>query len=189
MNFVKNHMVILFSIVGILLTANVFADNNHKWLTCEGTYALCTSAPCIPDPNDPKKTAICQCDVEQGKNIGLSSCDDRQAKTKHNIQAILSTYSFEQASSKKVMSCPAGNPWTDCMDQSCIVDPANPSKAICSCKIEHSGAFVTYGGGCDKNTCATGYWSGASKAGFEQASSALMQTLQLQSIPAQYCSE
>ena len=35
---------------------------------CQQQFALCTSAPCIPEPGNPK-VAICSCDVEDGPRI------------------------------------------------------------------------------------------------------------------------
>ena len=62
------------------------------------------------------------------------------------------------------MSCPKGSPWTNCVDMPCTVDPQNSDRAICSCKIENTQVFFTFGGDCSTNTCATGFWSGATDA-------------------------
>src|SRR5215831_21352684 len=41
---------------------------------CQQQFALCTSAPCIPEPGNPK-VAICTCDVEDGPNLATVACD------------------------------------------------------------------------------------------------------------------
>lgn len=170
------------------VSASYAGSDQAKGKVCQNKYALCTSAPCIPDPNDPDKRAICKCDVEKGDNFGMTDCDARQPKTlKDDGQYVVSTYSFKQAPEKKVLLCDSGNPWTDCLDQPCIVDPNNPDKAICSCKLHTTGEFYTYGGNCDKSTCKTSYWSAASKEGFTDGSAALVKALKLDKSPAQAC--
>lgn len=146
-----------------------------KGLVCASVYALCTSAKCIPDPLAPEERAICSCEVTSGVNFGFSTCEKRLPITgKYDAKRVISTYSFAQAPVKPVMACPTGKPWTDCLDQPCIVDPADPLKAACSCKIKRTGAFVTYGGGCNTLTCDTAYWSAASIAAFAQGSTMLI---------------
>src|SRR5207245_524717 len=43
---------------------------------CQQRYALCTNAPCRPDPHNPK-IVICDCVVESGYSVGLRSCPQR----------------------------------------------------------------------------------------------------------------
>ena len=69
--------------------------------------------------------------------------------------------------------------WTDCLDAPCTVDPRNPNKAICTCKIQQSAGFVTYGGRCNQDTCENHYWSGATPQAFDLGSAALMSVLDL----------
>ena len=132
---------------------------------CKGTYALCSAAKCIPDPADPSQ-AICFCEVLEGASVGFLPCEKLAKRTlAHGVVQLHSTYSpmaYEQG--MKAMTCPAGTPWTDCMDAVCTVDPQNPSKAVCICPVKRTEEWVTDGGGCDTSTCETGYWSGAPKA-------------------------
>jgi hypothetical protein len=130
-------------------------------ISCTQEYALCTSAPCVPDPRHPDY-AICSCIVENGLSLGYSSCEKRVPKTgKNNVKQLTSTFSFAQYDTKKGMQCSEGNPWTNCLDEPCTVNPMNPKQAFCSCKIVYKQPFFTLGGNCDANTCKTGYWSGA----------------------------
>lgn len=138
-----------------------YAGSTKNAIACDQEYALCTSAPCIPDPRHPDY-AICSCVVEQGDSVGYKQCEHRKPKqAAFKVKKIISTFSFKQFSTKKNLTCPRGKPWTDCLDAPCTVDPRNASKAICSCKIKHDQTFVTLGGNCDVNTCSTGFWSGA----------------------------
>ena len=147
---------------------------------CENTYVLCTSAPCIPDPSNPDTKAICACDVNNGKNFGMSECSERTPKTDSNgVTHALSNYSFNQSPNKPVLVCPGGKP--------CIIDPADPLKAICTCEIERKQPFITFGGECNTLTCDTAYWSGATVSDFEGASQELMKAFGLKENPAQYC--
>ena len=50
---------------------------------CQQQFALCTSAPCIPEPGNPK-VAICTCDVEDGPNLATVACDTVKPSTDAN---------------------------------------------------------------------------------------------------------
>lgn len=59
----------------------------------------------------------------------MSDCKARKPSTDSNgVTRALSTYSFAQAPEKAVLSCPVGKPWSDCLDQPCIVDPNERAK-------------------------------------------------------------
>lgn len=160
----------------MLLTAAPASAQEDQGPICVNTYALCTSAPCIPDPSAPEDQAICNCTVQEGPNFGSTTCEERDPVTLAGTTGLLSTYSFQEAAVRDVMTCdgdPAG-PWTDCLDAVCIVDPRDPGQAICTCPYAPPGPYVTYGGGCDTNTCTTGYWSAATLDAFEVGSAALL---------------
>src|SRR5262245_58920118 len=57
---------------------------------CQQQFALCTSAPCIPEPGNPK-VAICTCDVEDGPNLATVPCDTVKPSTDAN--GVRSVYS------------------------------------------------------------------------------------------------
>src|SRR5579872_2239673 len=86
-------------------------ESDGKMSMCNHTYALCTSARCIPEPGDPSK-AICFCDVEEGASMSTAPCNELQPSTDANgIQTVYSTFSYKQyAEGKRVMKCPAGTP-------------------------------------------------------------------------------
>lgn len=130
---------------------------------CTQEYALCTSAPCIPDPNDHTK-AICFCDVERGPSMSTIPCKELQPTTDSNgIRTVYSTFPLKQLKDgKRPMNCPSSTPWTWCLNKKCTINPANPSQAICSCDIKRNkGEWTTFGGDQDASTCSDTYWSGA----------------------------
>jgi len=155
---------------------------------CKHQYALCTSALCIPQPDDPAK-AICFCDVEEGASMSSAPCNTIQPSTDANgVRTVYSSFSLEQfKQGKKVLTCSSGTPWTWCLNKRCTVDPSNPKKAICTCDVLRSGEWITLGGNCDSATCSTGYWSGATPKDFNEASAFMVKALGLDRSPVKWC--
>ena len=150
-------------ILMVFLSSNIAAKNSQAPHVCDQQYALCTSAACIPTHGS-SNNAICDCDVLEGKSVGYKTCSERLAyKDKYDATHLFSTFSFEQFTTKKPMNCPKGKAWTNCVDMPCVIDPQNPKHAICNCPISNTEAFFTFGGDCNSNTCATGFWSGATR--------------------------
>ncbi len=179
-----------FTLIAVAVVACNFKKATSKQdIVCDKTYALCTSAQCIPNPNNPTE-AICFCEVLEGKSFGHTACNKRDPFIDHlGVKHIISTFSFEQFSTKKCMTCPSGKTWSDCLDQPCTVDPLDSSKAICACKIVRTGEYQTFGGNCDSSTCDTGFWSGATVDANATSTKSLMKTLNLQESPTTFCSE
>ncbi|MGA8156528.1 MAG: hypothetical protein WB822_10040 [Rhodoplanes sp.] len=177
---------ILFVAAAAVLSHPVAAHAENY--LCKGQFALCTSAPCIPQPGDPKM-AICTCDVEEGPNLATVACDTLKPSTDADgVRTIYSTYSPKQfAGGKRVLKCPSGTPWTWCLNRPCTVDPANPKKAICACDIKRTGEWITAGGNCKTATCKTAYWSGATIPDFKDGTEFMMKELKLKKFPAQWC--
>ena len=123
---------------------------------CEQPYALCNNAECVEDPEDPD-VAICTCIREEGWSIGNTSCEDRAPLGNR----LVSTFSTANAADLGVMTCPAGLPWANCYDAECEEDP-DTGVIECACPITSSDSeWITFGGGCDKDTCSTTLWSAA----------------------------
>ena len=177
--------VLLVAAALVLSSITAQAEN----YLCQQQFALCTSAPCIPQPGNPK-VAICSCDVEEGPNLATVACDTLKPSTDADgVRTIYSTYSPKQFQhGKRVLKCPSGTPWTWCLNAPCTVDPANPKKAICACDIKRTGEWITAGGDCDTATCKTAYWSGATIADFKSGTEFMMKPLNLTKFPAQWCS-
>lgn len=149
--------------VVFLVISNAYAKAAPHAIVCDQAYALCTSAQCVPHPNDANKS-ICDCAVQQGKSAGFTSCAKRKPYVdQYRATHLISTFSFEQFAEKKSLTCPKGNAWSNCVDMSCTVDPQNPKHAICVCKLSAAQAFFTFGGNCANGTCSTGFWSGATR--------------------------
>lgn len=164
-------------LLAMMITATAFSDyialaetDNNKGMICENKYVLCT------------------CDVNEGKNFGMSECQTRTPVTDSNgVTRAVSNYSFNQTPVKPGLLCPSGKPWTFCLDKPCIIDPWNPVKAICTCDIERKEPFVTFGGECNTLTCDTAYWSAATLEDIKGANVVLMKAFGLKDDPIEYC--
>lgn len=163
-------------------------SSNTNMQLCKHQYALCTSAVCVPLPDDPTK-ATCLCDVEEGSSMSTSPCNKLQPSTDANgVRTVYSTFSFKQfREGKKGMKCPNGTPWTWCLNKRCTVDQSDPKKAICECDVVRTGEWTTLGGDCDTSTCSTGYWSGASLKAFEEGNVFMTKALGLDKSPEKWC--
>jgi hypothetical protein len=155
---------------------------------CQQQFALCTSAPCIPEPGNPK-VAICSCDVEDGPSLASVACDTVKPSTDANgIRTVYSQFALKQwQQGKKTLKCPSGTPWTWCLDKRCTVDPANPKKAICACDVVRTGEWITAGGNCNRATCNIAYWSAAPLDAFSDGTDFLLKSLKLKKSPVTWC--
>lgn len=161
-----------------------------KNIVCEHQFALCTSARGVPVPGDATR-AICFCDVEEGKSMGTEPCDKLKPTTDDNgIRTVYSTFALKQAvAGKKGLKCPDGTPWTWCLNKRCTVEPSDPKKAICTCDVLRKGEWMTFGGDCKKETCKTGYWSGAAVADLDSGTATMMKALGLEKSPVKWCED
>jgi hypothetical protein len=157
---------------------------------CNQQFALCTSAPCIPSPGNPK-VAVCSCDVQEGQNLATVECDSvKPSNDTKGIRTIYSQFALTQfQAGKKGLKCASGTPWTWCLNKICTVDPANPKKAICLCDVVRSGEWMTAGGECDPSTCTNAYWSGAPLDDFADGTNFLIKHLKLGKSPVDWCSQ
>ncbi|MDR3478979.1 MAG: hypothetical protein P4M14_13225 [Gammaproteobacteria bacterium] len=163
-------------ISAFLCISNMSAATQAPAIVCDQTYALCTSAACIPDPNNSERT-ICDCAVMKGKSAGFTTCAQRKPFVdKYKAEHLISTFSFEQFAAKKSLTCPQGAPWSNCVDMPCTQDSQHPNHAICSCTVNNTQAFFTFGGECINSTCESGFWSGATQG---TASDALRDALDI----------
>lgn len=185
-----NRILVLVALLtlGAYGAAAETGSSGEEGIICEGLYALCTSAPCIPDPENRESKALCSCEVNKGINYGHTSCDQRTpAKDDYGITTLISTYSFAQGPSRPILICPEGKPWTDCLDRPCTVNPMNPLSAMCKCDIIRDKEFVTYGGECNTLSCDTGFWSGATVGSYIEASNQLSKKMGIGDFPVTYC--
>jgi hypothetical protein len=186
LGFASSLFIAAVAVFAIAFGAEQAGKSNMQ--LCKYQYALCTSALCIPHPDDPTK-AICFCDVEEGASMASVPCNTIQPSTDaHGIRTVYSAFSLAQfKEGKKVLRCHAGTPWTWCLNKRCTVDPSDPKKAICVCDVLRIGEWITLGGNCDTATCTTGYWSGATVKDFNEATSFMVKALSLDHSPVKWC--
>ena len=184
----------LASSVAVLLGSSGIAtaqDKSPVGLLCDQQFALCTSAPCIPAPGNPK-VALCTCDVWDGKGAtaGVASCDAVKPSTDANgWRTVYSYFALTQShQGKRLMTCPAGTPWAECLNAKCTVDPADPSKATCDCETKfQTGEWVTWGGNCETQSCGKAFLNGTTVAEVSPGVEFLMKELDLKKSPVNWC--
>ena len=126
------------------------------WI-CNQTFALCTTAPCVPSTSDPN-ISVCDCVVVNGYSVGFKPCPER-AQAGNKVRSAFSTVNVN--ANFGVLTCPSGVPWANCLDVECEIDPTNPAVAKCQCITVKTGESRTFGGGCDTATCTSTIWSAA----------------------------
>jgi hypothetical protein len=185
----KSFSLRALSVMAALIAAFGHAESvQAENYLCQQQFALCTSAPCIPEPGNPT-VAICSCDVEDGPSLASVACDTVKPSTDANgIRTVYSQFALKQwQQGKKTLKCPSGTPWTWCLDKRCTVDPANPKKAICACDVVRTGEWITAGGNCNRATCNTAYWSAAPLDAFSDGTDFLLKSLKLKKSPVTWC--
>ena len=119
---------------------------------CDGTYALCAYAKCIPIPGELGK-AMCFCEVKNGYSIGSKTCQTKPGTTAEGFQTVESRY-FPV---KKYVSCHNKRPWANCYNSHCIVNPENPKQAFCTCGItKDKGDYMYANDACETGGCESG---------------------------------
>lgn len=126
------------------------------WI-CDQAFALCTTAPCVPSTTD-SNIAVCDCVMQNGYSVGFRTCTER-AQSGNKVRSQFSTMNVNP--SFRVMTCPAGVPWANCLDVECEIDSINPAVAHCQCVTVKTGESLTFGGGCNTATCTSTIWSAA----------------------------
>ncbi|OBG41535.1 co-chaperone YbbN [Mycobacterium sp. E3198] len=139
------------------LPSNVDAfEVDGAWL-CNQTFALCTTAPCVPSKTDPG-ISVCDCVVVNGYSVGFRNCSDR-AQSGNKVRSAFSTVNVN--ANFGVLTCPSGVPWANCLDVECEIDPTNPAVAKCQCLTVTTGESRTFAGGCETAACTSTIWSAA----------------------------
>lgn len=131
-------------------------------LFCEGPYALCIKAPCVPvvNANGSVSTVVCSCTVEQGWSMGPAECAKRRPVKHGSSTHLMSTYSNYYNDQEQNLTCKnEKQQWANCYGAPCISDDSEPDRAHCNCPVR-TGEMVTLGGRCDKGNCSK-MWSAA----------------------------
>jgi hypothetical protein len=77
----------------------IAAQIQNQAVFCNGTYALCIKAPCVPIVtldrlgNYYVDHAACSCEVEKGWSMGPGQCADRERVVQGKQTFMISTYS------------------------------------------------------------------------------------------------
>lgn len=183
-------IIILVALLSLLFSISAFAEEPASIsspVVCNQTYALCTFASCVPIPGVPEKS-VCFCKVETGYSLGNVPCAARKPTMgPHNILQLYSNYSFADPKGNYLL-CTTPRAWTFCLDKPCLVNPANPKDAVCTCDIKYSGSFYIASKDCNSYDCTTGLWSSANPSDVDVAIKTLMQTLGLKKSPITFCS-
>ena len=125
---------------------------------CNQTYALCNTAVCERDENDPS-TANCPCVVLNGYSMGFKTCEERAQAG----NSLVSTFSTANVNSEfGILVCPESAAWVNCLDYPCELNAQDPALATCQCAVVESGPFRTFGGRCDEGACSSELLSGTS---------------------------
>jgi hypothetical protein len=111
---------------------------------CNGRYALCIKAPCMPLMTQGKSgpsidNALCSCDVVEGWSMGPASCAARAKVQVGNYTYLMSSYSNRDNATSKTLSCASADTvWASCYGAPCVIDPKDPTKASCNCPVKQS---------------------------------------------------
>jgi hypothetical protein len=133
------------------------------FIVCKSTYALCTTAACVPIPGK-KDLVSCQCNVENDYSAGLKPCGEK--KTAKGLQ-LHSRYHPISSYAR----CSNSRPWAWCLDAPCTVDKDNPSQASCACSVvSNQGDYVIVNsdGQYKESSCTTGVYSSATVVELDQ---------------------
>src|SRR5262245_22346024 len=118
MSLRRLRLALLVALFSAGLTAELVSCGKRETnYLCEGTFALCTSAPCVPLPNS--NQAVCTCDVLDGPSMAGAPCDTvAPVNSPNGTEMVYSMFSLEQFTrGRQAMHCPADAPWTWCLDK------------------------------------------------------------------------
>lgn len=146
------------SVLSVLVLAVAGCSDDEtmtRYLVCESTYALCTTARCAPI-EEGEETVFCDCAVKTGFSVGSTPCHE-PIDTPEGKQVVSRYFPV-----KTYAACTNDRPWAWCFDRPCIVDPADPTRAVCACNIvRDDGPYVMVTESYSDTTCTTGLYSSA----------------------------
>lgn len=123
-----------------------------KPVICEGPYALCAYAKCIPMPGK-KNKAICTCEAKSGYSIGNKACPAKPKVIVNQFETLDSRY----YPVKSYVSCHNDRTWANCYNSKCVINPDNPKQAFCTCStVKNKGDYMFSTDSCDTSGCESG---------------------------------
>lgn len=164
-------------LVLLLLLATQSNAANQQLTACKSTYALCTTAKCLPIPGK-KGWVNCPCDVKNGYSAGTKICQQEKISPKGTV--IYSRY-FPL---KSYAICNNNRPWAACLDSTCVIDKNNPKKANCLCSlVSNQGSYVIAADSYKNNLCEKDIYSSATVVQSNQITNFLKTQPKLQPFP------
>lgn len=150
---------------------------------CEGTYALCTRAKCIPIAGK-EGWVSCDCQVHTGYSAGQEQC--QAVTTTPEGPAIRSRYYPIRSYAR----CSNDRPWAWCLDMPCVIDKNDPRRATCTCSVvKDQGPYVIVTDTYDEATCRSDLYSSATVTQLEQVTEFLRSRSQLPPFPIRVLNE
>lgn len=151
---------------------SVSAGEETDLTVCKSTYALCTTALCVPVAGT-KDAVSCHCNVKTGYSVGTESCQGPAQTSGGNIKS-------RYFPVKSYAVCRNDRPWAWCLDKPCTVDRDDPTKASCACtSVEDKGPYVIVTDSYTDKTCTTGIISSATVAQITQVTDFLRKSSKL----------
>ena len=167
------------ALLAVLVAAFMFTPLNDvsagaetDFTVCKSTYALCTTASCVPVAGT-KDTVSCSCNVKTGYSVGTESCQDPTGTSGGKIKS-------RYFPVKSYAVCHNDRPWAWCLDKPCTVNKDDPTKASCACtSVEDKGPYVIVTDSYTAKTCTTGIISSATVAQITQVTDFLKKSSKL----------
>ncbi len=173
----KNITFILFTGLLMFLPKTTLAN---KAYICKSQYALCTTAKCSPIPGQ-AELSLCFCKTESGYSAGEKPC--KKAETTPEGYTLINSRYYPIES---YVSCSNARPWANCLDSPCIIDPSDPSKAVCTCSIvKNQGPYIIVTDTCNKSGCETGLTSSATVKSSDELDSYIRSSEYAKDLPTQ----
>ena len=137
--------LILFFIFSFFISFSYAA----KSIICNGVYALCAYAKCIPIPGE-KGKALCACEVKSGYSIGSKNCQADASINSDGYKTLASRY----YPIKLYVRCHNNRAWANCYNSQCIINPQKNTQAFCTCStVKNKGDYMYATDSCDVSGC------------------------------------
>ena len=137
---------------------------SSSFTMCKSTYALCTTAACVPIAGQ-KGNLNCPCSVHTGYSGGVKACK----AVAHTAAGDLIYSRYYPV--KAYAECSNDRPWAWCLDVPCLIDKNDPKKANCTCTVtKNQNPYVIVTDHYTAKTCTTGIISSATVSGITQIS-------------------
>lgn len=140
-----------------------YQNRTPKFIGYTGLYALCTSAKCVQDPDNPF-ILNCYCDVNNGPAVGLNNGINFNLDSSGQVYSL---YSGVNQSLLAKQTCNSGA-WGDCLNQICTIDPNDSTKAYCRCVKVNTSPWITFQHKNDPRPCNCSNLSGAINRDYEE---------------------